>query len=140
MACKIPEVNEKFKVQSSKVKDNQKFVVEFKRRLYGFTLVLLKLIDTLPHNNVSRRLGDQLLRSGTSILANFVEGQSGSSKKDFINYMQISLKSSNETKMWLSLLKDSRKAKSNDVEPLLAEATEFSKILASIVLTAKGKR
>lgn len=74
------------------------------------------------------------------VINSFGVGQAGSSKKDFINYMQISLKSSNETKMWLSLLKDSEKAKSNDVEPLLTEATEFSKILASIVLTTKGKR
>ncbi len=73
--------------------DNATFKTEFKKRLYRFTLSLIEFIDSLPNNNVSRRLGDQLLRSGTSIIANFVEGQAGSSKKDFTNFMNIALKS-----------------------------------------------
>ena len=88
--------------------DKEKFKKEFKRRLYAFTLRLIEFIDKLPPDNVSRRLGDQLLRSGTSIIGNYVEGQSASSKKDFINYFNTSLKSSNESKLWLSLLNDSR--------------------------------
>jgi four helix bundle protein len=53
---------------------NKKFRDEFKKRMYKFTLGLIEFIDNLPHDNVSRRLGDQLLRSGTSIIANFIEG------------------------------------------------------------------
>ena len=44
---------------------------------------LIKFLDKLPDDNVSRRIGDQLLRSGTSIIGNFIEGQAASSKKDF---------------------------------------------------------
>jgi four helix bundle protein len=66
--------------------DNAKFKKEFKKRLYKFVLKLIEFIDNLPKDNVSRRIGDQLLRSGTSILGNYIEGQAASSKKDFINF------------------------------------------------------
>lgn len=64
---------------------NEKSKSEFKKRLYNFTLKLIEFIDKLPSDNVSRRIGDQLLRSGTSILGNYVEGQSASSRRDFTN-------------------------------------------------------
>lgn len=120
--------------------DNATFKTEFKKRLYRFTLSLIEFIDALPNNNVSRRLGDQLLRSGTSIIANFVEGQAGSSKKDFTNFMNISLKSANETKLWISLLKDSKKADSETAYILLKEVIEIANILGSIVVNSRKKK
>ena len=120
--------------------DKVKFKKEFKKRLYTFTLKLIEFIDELPKDNVSRRLGDQLLRSGTSIIANYIEGQAASSKKDFTNYFNISLKSTNETKLWLALLKDSGRAKSVDVSWFQNEVDEISKIFGSSILTLKGKR
>jgi four helix bundle protein len=120
--------------------DKSKFKIEFKSRLYKFALRLIEFLDHLPSDNVSRRLGDQLLRSGTSILANYIEGQAASSKKDFINYFNISLKSANESKLWLALLRDSKRANPKDVEWFLAETTEISKIFASSILTLKGRK
>jgi four helix bundle protein len=120
--------------------DKSKFKVEFKKRLYSFTLRLIEFIDALPSDNVSRRIGDQLLRSGTSIIGNYVEGQSASSKRDFTNYFNTSLKSCNESKLWLALLRDSHRAQHNLVDPLLQELDELSKIFASSILTLKGKK
>ena len=120
--------------------DKAKFKIEFKRRLYKLVLKLIEFIDALPKDNVSRRLGDQLLRSGTSILGNYVEGQSASSKRDFTNYFNISLKSANESKLWLALLRDSKRAKPEDVEWFLKELEEISNIFASSILTLKGKK
>jgi four helix bundle protein len=80
------------------------------------------------------------LRSGTSILANYVEGQCASSKKDFANFINHSLKSTNESKMWFALLRDSKRAKSEEVKWFLDELDEYSKIFASSILTIKGKR
>ncbi|MDO8301640.1 MAG: four helix bundle protein [Sedimentisphaerales bacterium] len=120
--------------------DNAKFKIELKKRLYAFTLKLIGFIEALPNDNVSRRLSDQLLRSGTSVIANFVEGQSASSKKDFINFLTISLKSANETKLWLALLRDTKKAAKKDADWFLSEITEIANILASCILTLKGKR
>jgi four helix bundle protein len=120
--------------------DKSKFIIEFKKRLYHFVLRLIQFIDSLPKDNVSRRIGDQLLRSGTSILGNYVEGQSASSKKDFINYFNNSLKSTNESKLWVSLLKDSKIANTPEVDWFLKELNEIGKIFASSILTLKGKR
>jgi four helix bundle protein len=119
---------------------NKKFREEFKKRLYKFTLELIGFIDGLPNDNVSRRLGDQLLRSGTSIIANFIEGQSASSKKDFINYLTISLKSSNESKLWLALLRDSKRASNELADKQLSELREISNMLASSILKLKDRK
>ena len=116
------------------------FKTKFKKRLYNFTLKLIEFIDRLPNNNVSKRIGDQLLRSGTSILGNYIEGQSASSKKDFINFFNHSLKSANESKLWLALLRDSKRAKKEDVSWFLKELNEISNIFASSILTLKSKK
>ena len=81
--------------------DNAKFKSEFKARIYRLVLRLIKFIDKLPRDPVCQVIGKQLLRSGTSVLANYIEASSASSKKDFINYFTHSLKSGNESKVWL---------------------------------------
>jgi four helix bundle protein len=113
---------------------------EFKKRLYDFTLKLIKFLDKLPDDKVSRRIGDQLLRSGTSIIANYIEGQASSSKKDFTNYFNISLKSANESKLWLAILRDSKRVKAEDISWFLNELDEIAKIFASSILTLKGRK
>ena len=120
--------------------DKEKIKKEFKKRLYDFTLRLIKFLDKLPDDNISRRIGDQLLRSGTSIIANYIEGQAASSKKDFTNYFNISLKSANESKLWLAILRDSKRAKAEDVSWFLDELDEIAKIFASSILTLKGRK
>jgi four helix bundle protein len=101
---------------------------DFKKRLYSFTLKLIAFLDKLPNDSVSRRLGDQLLRSGTSIIANYIEGYAASSKKDYINFFHISLKSANESRLWFALLRDSKRVKAVDVEWFLKELKEIGNI------------
>jgi len=120
--------------------DRAKFKIEFKKRLYSFTLQLVEFLDHLPTDNVARRLGDQLLRSGTSIIANYTEGQAASSKKDFTNYFTISLKSCNESLLWLTLLRDTKRAQPEVVNPILQELDEITRIFASSILTLKGRK
>jgi four helix bundle protein len=120
--------------------DKEKFKNEFKRRLYNWVLKLIKFIDKLPKSSITEVMGKQLLRSGTSVLANYVEANSASSKKDFINFFTHSLKSSNESKVWLTLLRDTDKGDKKELEMLLKELSEISNILASSILTLKGKK
>jgi len=120
--------------------DKSKFKDEFKKRLYRFVLKLIEFLDKLPNDNISRRIGDQLLRSGTSMIGNYVEGQAASSKKDFTNFFNTSLKSANESKLWIALLRDSKRAKPEEVNWFLNELSEIAKIFASSILTLKGKR
>lgn len=120
--------------------DKEKFKNEFKKRLYNFVLSLIEFLDRLLKDNVSRRIGDQLLRSGTGIIGNYVEGQAASSKKDFTNYFNTSLKCTNESKLWFALLRDSGRATPEEVAWFLSELNEFANIFASSILTLKGKR
>lgn len=120
--------------------DSVKFKIEFKKRLYSWALSLIKFIDTLSKNMVSDVMGKQLLRSGTSILANYIEANSASSKKDFINFFTHSLKSGNESKVWLTLLRDTGKGDKIELERLLKELVEICNIIASSILTMKGKK
>ena len=120
--------------------DKEKFKNEFKRRLYNFVLKLIEFLDRLPKDNVSKRIGDQLLRSGTGIIGNYIEGQAASSRKDFTNFFNTSLKCTNESKLWLALLRDSKRAKPEEVAWFLNELNEIANIFASSVLTLKGKK
>ena len=82
----------------------------------------------------------QLLRSATSIGANIIEAQAGSTKRDFTNFFNYALKSANESKFWLGLLRDSKKGNQDEINKLLQETIELANILGSSVLTLKGRK
>lgn len=120
--------------QNSKLKNDLKY------RCYYFSISVIKLIDSFPSRRVYWVISDQLLRSATSIGANIVEAKSSSSRRDFIKYFDISLKSANETKYWLGLLRDATDYDKNKVNSLLNEVNEISNMLASSLLTLKYKK
>jgi four helix bundle protein len=101
-------------MDTSKLKD-------LKYRTYDFSIQLIKFI-------------------GTSIGANVIEGRSGSSLRDLINFYRIALKSSNETKYWLCLLRDGLELDKIEINQLLKEADEISRIIAKSIITMKNKR
>lgn len=68
---------------------------------------------------------DQLLRSAISIGANVVEGRAGSSKKDWLKFMHISLKSANETKYWLCLIRDTMDVDKQQLAALLRKQMKY---------------
>ena len=70
----------------------------------------------------------------------YIEANSSSSKKDFINFFTHSLKSANELKVWLCLLRDTDKGDKKELDWLLNELVEIANIIASGILTMKGKR
>ncbi len=115
----------------------KKFRNQFEDRLYKWVLKLVKYIDNLPKSLVSDVMGKQLLRSGTSILANYVEAKSASSKKEYINFFHYSLKSANESIVWLRLLHDTGKISADEFELLHNELAEVAKIIASSIITMK---
>lgn len=115
--------------------DKDDFKNKFRKRLYDFVLRLIKLKD-----NVCRIIGDQLLRSGTSIIGNYIEASSSSSRKDYTNYFNHSLKSSNESKLWVSILRDTGRISVHEAIYFLDELEEFSKIFASSILTLKNRK
>ena len=121
--------------------NSEKIKTDLKKRAYIFALAIIKFIDQLNKNDMSTQIiTRQLLRSATSVGANIIEAQAGSSKKDFTNFFNHALKSANESKFWLGLLRDSRKANKEKVSDLLQETVELANILGSSILTLKGKR
>ena len=119
---------------------NSKLKANLKHRCYYFSIAIIKFLENLPNQRTYWIIADQLLRSATSIGANIVEAKSASSKRDFIKFYEISLKSANETKYWLGLLRDATKADKVRIEELLKEVNEISDILGSSLLTMKKKR
>lgn len=91
----------------------------------------------LPKDTVNRRLADQLIRSGTSIGANYREANETQTKKDFRNRLRISRKEAKETVYWINLVIEANPDLKERVVPLLQEATELLKILASIAEQCK---
>jgi len=113
---------------------------EFYKRLYSYALKIIMFVEKLPNDATCRVLGNQLLRSGTSITSNIIEAKSASSRKDYINFYTYSLKSANESKLWISLLKDAGKCDLAEVELLLNKTQEISRILGSSIVTMKKSK
>ena len=118
---------------------NLKFKSDLKTRCYRFSLSIIAFIDMLPNKRAAWIIADQLLRSSMSIGANLIEGSAASSRLEYKKYYEIALKSSNETKYWLSLLIDSGIANKEKAQTLLNEATELANMLAVGVMKLKGK-
>lgn len=112
---------------------------DLKKRTYNYALAVIRLLETLPQDNASQVMTKQLLRSATSIGANIIEAQASSSKRDFANFFNYSLKSANESKFWLGLLKDSGKLKGEEISRLLDETNQIAKILAKSLITIREK-
>ncbi len=115
----------------------EKKIFDIEKRTYKYALDVINALEIMPRDNVSQTLGNQLLRSGTSVGANVAEAQTAGSRKDFANYYRYALKSANESKFWLNLLRDTRKMPANKIEPILNETSEICRILASSILSLK---
>jgi len=115
-------------------------ISDLRIRTYRFSIKMIRFLETLPEKRVYWVISDQLLRSATSIGANIIEAKSASSRRDFIKFYEISLKSANETVYWLGLLKDATKADTRLVNELLNESDEISRMLGASLLTLKKKR
>jgi len=123
--------------------DKKNLKQKFKLRIYRYVIRLLKFLVKLPNDPVIREIKSQLTRSGTSMGANYFEAEGASSKKDYQNFFAIALKSTNESRFWLAVLRDSNLVPEelrSECEYLLKEAGEIANIFASSILTMKGKR
>ena len=105
---------------------------------YNFGLRILKLYLHLRKNKVDVGLCSQFLDSGTSVGANVEEPVGGSSRKDFINKLQIAYKESRETRYWLKLLKDGKIVEKKLAESFIRDCEEIIKILTVILNSSKG--
>lgn len=119
---------------------NKAKIYDLKKRAFLFSIAIIKFLENLPKDYIAQTVGKQLLRCATSIGANIVEAYAAASKKDFANFYRIALKSANETKYWLLLIKHTDRGGIQELDNLLNELDEISKILARSILTMKKKK
>ena len=112
---------------------------DIKERTFNFGLRVITLSNHLPETRAGKALGNQVLRSGTSIGANVEESVAAYSKEDFTFKMSIALKEARETHYWVRLLRSSKMVKPNRLDEILAESEEIKKILGAIVSKLRGK-
>lgn len=108
-------------------------------RSFQFSKAIVLFIQPLWKTTEGRALAHQLLRSATSIGANIAEGQDASSKKQFLQYLQIALRSSKETQFWLRLLSETVCSGDQVLVGLREENYQVTRIIASSVLRLKQK-
>lgn len=107
-------------------------------RTRQFALRTIRLVAALPDDRVGDVLGRQVLRSGTSIGANYREATRAGTKKHFTSILQTSLREADETLYWLELLSDSGLVASDRLAALLDECNQLVAILAASVKTARS--
>jgi len=105
---------------------------DLEERTKKFSIKVIKLCNDLPSNIVNRKLIDQLVRSATSIGANYREANETDTKKDFRNKIRISKKEAKETIYWLELIFENNPNFKREIFFLLDESKQLVKILASI--------
>ena len=103
-----------------------------------FAKRIIKLHLYLKDKKIDKVLTLQLLRSGTSIGANVEEAIGGSSKKDFIQKLQISFREARETLYWLRLLKETDLLESKLAISLMEDCEELLRLLVAIINSSKG--
>jgi four helix bundle protein len=100
-------------------------------------LAIIRLVDSLPNNRVAEVIGRQLLRSGTSVAANYRSACRARSRKDFIAKMGIVEEEADESQFWLETLAEAGVFGGMQVESLCAEAGELVAITVTSIRTAR---
>jgi len=108
-----------------------------KQRTRKFALDVIKLVEALPNDRVSNVLGNQLLRSGTSVAANYRSATRAKSPADFIAKMGIVEEESDESFLWMDLLEASGRLQPAKAQALIKEASELTAISVASILTAR---
>ena len=106
---------------------------DLEERTTRFAKNVIGLCKDLPRNPINDRLIGQVVGSAGSIGANYREANDALGKKDFILRIKISRREAKETLHWLDLLLEANENKSNNVAPLVKEATELKKIFSAII-------
>ena len=112
---------------------------ELKQRTKQFSLRVIKLVDALPATRSTNVIGNQLLRAGTSVGANYRAALRGRSRPDFIAKLGIAIEEADESLYWMELLAEAELMTPERLNPLMQEANELISILTTTVKTARSK-
>lgn len=104
---------------------------ELKDRTKQFALRILKLVAALPNTIEGRAIGNQIVRSGTSVAANYRAACRARSKAEFVAKIGIVLEEADETLLWLELIREGKLIPTKRVEALVLEANELVAIMVT---------
>jgi four helix bundle protein len=113
--------------------------MDIDKRTFELSLRIVRLCKALDRKGVGRILGNQVLRSGTSIGANVEEAQGAQSKADFIAKMSIARKEARETLYWLHIITESELTSRGKMALIIQETDEIAKIISAIIISTKRK-
>ena len=112
---------------------------ELEQRTKQFSLEVIRFLESLPKNYLGEALGRQLIKSGTSIGANYREANRAESKADFIHKLAIAEKEASETLYWLELMLVTGIGSKQESLRLMQEARELLAIFTAVGRTSKGR-
>lgn len=115
---------------------SEKKVFDIRERTFKFGVEIINVVNSLSKTTAGFAVGNQIIRSGTSVGANVEEAQNSSSRKEFIHGLTIALKEARETEYWLKIIKETGLTSLN-LERILVEIIEIIKILTTIVKKSK---
>jgi four helix bundle protein len=113
---------------------------ELKQRTKEFALRVMKLVDALPHTRSGNAIGAQLIRSGTSVGANYRASCRARSKAEFIAKIGVVEEEADESAFWMELITDGGLLAARKVSALLQEANELTAIMAASRISASRRR
>lgn len=114
--------------------------IDIDKRTFEFGIRIIKLVGSLPRITAGVTVGNQIIRSGTSIGANVEEALGGHTKTEFAYSMNIAKKEARETRFWLKLIIGSGLLPTKKIEPLLKECNELVAILTVIVKNSSKRK
>jgi len=110
---------------------------DLKDRTKRFALLVIKMFSELPKTTVAQVVGKQVLRSGTSVGANYREADRARSTAEFVAKMGDCLKELDESIYWFELLVDGEIVSGEELDPLIKEANELTAIFVTIINKTK---
>jgi four helix bundle protein len=113
---------------------------ELRRRTKSLAISIVRLVERLPRNLTTDVVGKQMIRSATSIAANYRAVGRARSRPDFINKMGIVVEEADETLFWVELLIELQKVDQYSIDPVLKEAKEIVAIFTAAHHTARTNR
>jgi four helix bundle protein len=110
---------------------------ELKERFRKFSIKIIKMVRTMPHDVASMAIAKQIVRSGTSPAANYRAACIAKSNKDFLNKLKMVEEEIDETAHWLSIIMDAEILPKTQVEPIYDESIELRRIVVRSITTIK---
>jgi len=113
---------------------------DFKNRTQDFAVSIIKLVEKLPKKGSTYVIANQILRSATSIGANYRSATRGRSLKEFIAKLGIAEEEADETLYWLEIIQKTNLMAADIISPLWKEANEITAIIVKMKKNAKGRK